>query len=183
MSRLVLLLCLGCPLRLCAGQIEESAVHESHGVYALRLSVVIDAGSDPVFRLLSDHGGLHRLSRVIVESTLLEPAEPGAARRKFMLRVCILLFCFKGALVEDVAVQGRERIRTTVVPALSAFRSGKSEWQLAPLDQRHSRILLNYELEPDFWIPPVIGPWLIKRRMLGVAREAIGNIEALAGAG
>ncbi|MBI2994679.1 MAG: SRPBCC family protein [Gammaproteobacteria bacterium] len=182
MYRFVVLFCLGYPLPLCAGQIERGTVHERNGVYELHVSAVIDAGSEAVFRLISDHEGLRRLSRVIVESTLLVPTVPGVTRRRLRLNVCILLFCFKGPLVEDVATHGRERITTVVVSAQSAFRSGSGDWRLAAVDERRSRIQLDYLLEPDFWIPPVIGPWLIKRRMLGVAREAIGNIETLAGA-
>jgi hypothetical protein len=46
-----------------------------------------------------------------------------------------------------------------------------------------SRIVLDCEVVPSFWIPPVIGPWVIKRKMLEEGRETILRIEALAAHG
>ena len=40
-----------------------------------------------------------------------------------------------------------------------------------------------YVMEPDFWIPPIIGPLLIKRSLLREAEYTIDRIEALASAG
>lgn len=183
MSRLALLLCLACPLRLCAGQVESGAVQEQEGVYTLHLTAVLDADRDKVFALIADHGGLHRLSHVIVQSGLLVPPVPGGVRRRLMLHVCILVFCFKGPLAEDIGERSPELMTTTVVPELSDFKSGRSEWRLAALGHRSTRIRLDYQLEPAFWVPPVIGPWLIKRKMLNIAREAIEHIETLAEVG
>ena len=183
MPRLVLLLCLAYPLELSAGQVEEGAVSEDSGVYTLQLNAVLDVDSDRVSAIISDHPGLHRLSHVIVQSAMLDPPVPGGLRRRLMLHVCILVFCYKGPLVEDIVERGPERMTTTVVPELSDFRSGRSEWRIATLDHRRTRVRLDYVLEPAFWIPPVIGPWLIKRKMFNIAREAIDHIEALAHAG
>lgn len=35
-------------------------------------------------------------------------------------------------------------------------------------------------MEPDFWVPPLIGPWIIKRTLKVDGMDAIGRIEALA---
>jgi hypothetical protein len=35
-------------------------------------------------------------------------------------------------------------------------------------------------VEPDFWIPPLIGPWLIKRKLLSETLETVDNLEQLA---
>jgi hypothetical protein len=36
---------------------------------------------------------------------------------------------------------------------------------------------------PAFWIPPVIGPWLIKKKMMEEGRVTIERIEELASHG
>jgi hypothetical protein len=43
----------------------------------------------------------------------------------------------------------------------------------------HSRIKLYSELEPAFWIPPLIGPYLIKQKMMSEAKKTIKRIEEL----
>jgi hypothetical protein len=36
------------------------------------------------------------------------------------------------------------------------------------------------EMEPDFWLPPFVGPWFLKRTLLRGAPAAIEQIEYLA---
>ena len=37
--------------------------------------------------------------------------------------------------------------------------------------------------EPDFWVPPVIGPWLIQRKLVSEVAETVMYIEAQQAAG
>ena len=36
------------------------------------------------------------------------------------------------------------------------------------------------EMEPNFWLPPFVGPWFLKRTLLRGAPAAIDQIELLA---
>jgi hypothetical protein len=36
------------------------------------------------------------------------------------------------------------------------------------------------EMEPNFWLPPFVGPWFLKRTLLRGAPAAIDQIEYLA---
>ena len=36
------------------------------------------------------------------------------------------------------------------------------------------------EMEPNFWLPPFVGPWFLKRTLLRGAPAAIDQIEILA---
>lgn len=180
MSRLILLLCLGWPLGLRAGEVQHGTVEHRDGFYILELDVVLDTGLDGVYAIVSDYDGLRRISDAIVEAVRLDSPNPAGIRRRLVIRTCILLFCFKGSLVEDVEESGRDLITTTIVPELSDFKSGRSEWRLAALEDGRSRIQLYSELEPGFWIPPVVGPWLMKRKMYTQALDTINRIEALA---
>jgi hypothetical protein len=36
------------------------------------------------------------------------------------------------------------------------------------------------EMEPNFWLPPFVGPWFLKRTLLQGAPAAIDQIELLA---
>ena len=39
---------------------------------------------------------------------------------------------------------------------------------------------LTATLEPAFWVPPVIGPWLVKRRFVSELLESADHMEAAA---
>jgi hypothetical protein len=43
-----------------------------------------------------------------------------------------------------------------------------------------TRVRYTLLVEPDFWIPPGIGPYMIKRKLKSDGSEALGRIEALA---
>ena len=83
-------------------------------------------------------------------------------------------------MVEDVEEIERKTILTRVVPELSDFKYGKSRWEVSAVDADHSRIRFSYEIQPDFWVPPLIGPYFIKRKLLAAARQTITRIEVLA---
>src|SRR3546814_6184254 len=72
--------------------------------------------------------------------------------------------------VRDSHTTERYQLDALVIPALSNLRYGKAHWQLERCD---AQTCLNFsaELEPDFWVPPLLGPWLIKRTM----RREIGR--------
>lgn len=176
-----LLLCLGLLLAPVtqAGEVRDIEVRYHDGVYILDIDMELDAGFDGVRALITDYGHLERLSSLLTASSLVyRPG--GGLRRRLQTRICILFFCFKPVIVEDVEEIGRDRILTTVVPSLSDFRSGSSQWRLTATAPGHTRIRFEYRMEPDFWIPPLIGPLLIKSMLQHEAIKTINKIEQLA---
>ena len=71
-------------------------------------------------------------------------------------------------------------IHTTVVPALSDFRAGSSDWWLTAPAPGQTRIRFDYRIQPDFWIPPLLGTLLIKSLLRREAQRTIDTLEALA---
>ena len=70
-------------------------------------------------------------------------------------------------------------ITAVVVPKLSDFQHGYARvniWQ----EPTGTRVLIRSEVRPDFWIPPIIGPWLIKRKLRSEALETVQNLERVA---
>jgi hypothetical protein len=43
-----------------------------------------------------------------------------------------------------------------IIPALSEFKSGKATWKITPM-ANGSHVVYEAHLEPDFYIPPVVG--------------------------
>jgi hypothetical protein len=165
-----------------AGQVSRAEVTHDAGTYRLLLDVELDADLAPVYTIATDFDRLYRISPTVTESARLPPPGPGLERRLMVIRTCILFFCMKARLVEDAELVGHT-IVTTVVPEQSDFRSGRTVWTMSSRGAGLSRIVLDCEVVPSFWIPPVIGPWVIKRKMLEEGRETILRIEALAAHG
>jgi hypothetical protein len=176
-----LLLCLGLLLApaAAAGELRYTDVRYHDGVYTLDMDMVLDAGFDRVRALITDYDHMARLSGLLTASSLVD-RPGGGLRRRLQTRICILFFCFTPVVVEDVEEIGRDRIVTTVVPALSDFRSGSSQWWLTVPEPGRTRIRFEYRMEPDFWIPPLIGPLFIKAKLRHEAEKTINKIEKLA---
>jgi hypothetical protein len=40
-----------------------------------------------------------------------------------------------------------------------------------------TRLELTSELRPAFWVPPLVGPYLVKRGLMSTARDALDGLE------
>lgn len=156
------------------------AVHDN-GRYLVNLDVEVDADLERVRAIALDHDGLHRLSSAIVESRRLPPTAAEPERRRIIYRSCFLIHCINAIIVESVQTPDPGRILTFVEPDLSDFLSGHGTWELTSLGPGRTRVHMTSELEPRFWVPPVVGPWLIKRKMRLAAEETGLRLEELAG--
>ncbi|HEY7840585.1 MAG TPA: hypothetical protein VIC61_03370 [Gammaproteobacteria bacterium] len=182
MKRLAPALCMLCSLTAAAGQVSRAEVSHDKGTYHLLLDVELNADLAPVYAIATDFENLYRISPTIIESARLPSPGPGLERRKMVLRTCILFFCFDADFVEDAELVGHTII-TTIVPEQSDFKSGRTTWEMSSRGPGLSRIVLETKVVPAFWIPPVIGPWLIKKKMMEEGRVTIERIEELASHG
>lgn len=180
MMRLLLVLVLIFPLPAQPGVVQSADARYRSGIYSLTIDVTINGRFDVVYALVTDYDRLKDISDVFVESALI--SQPGAEikRRRLVSKGCVLFFCFDATMVEDVEEIGGNIILTTVIPEQSDFKYGESRWEVTAVDGDHSRIRFSYKVQPDFWVPPVIGPYFIKRKLLAEAKQTIIRIETLA---
>ena len=186
MQRLALVVLLSWPLPSPAGEVTRADVQYDNGRYTLDFTVELAAQLAAVYAIVTDFDRIDRVSPSVIESKRLpnpDASDPSLERRKLVTRTCILIYCLNATMVEDVRRTSADVISTTMVPEFSDFRSGHGEWRLSEPRRGWSRIELHTELEPGFWVPPLIGPWLIKRQMLNEARATARQIEKLAAAG
>jgi hypothetical protein len=96
------------------------------------------------------------------------------------MRGCVAaLFCKTLQRVERIVESPPGELVADVIPAESDFRSGRVLWRLRADGER---TILRYEnhMEPDFWVPGLLGDDLLARSLLRTARDMIERVEALA---
>jgi hypothetical protein len=96
------------------------------------------------------------------------------------LTECVLVFCFNIDFVERVALQANGDIQTTIIPGAGNFRDGETLWEIEALPDGATRIVMSATQRPNFWIPPVLGPLLLKRAFMSEVTETMTKIEQLA---
>ncbi len=147
--------------------------------YRVLADVFIDAPGEGVFEVLTDYEGFPRLSSVFLEGRVIEPIEDGRGVVYLHMKGCVLFFCREVEIVEFLKVEPPSRIVAIVDPERSDLHYGQASWLLAPAE---GGTLVTYELDmrPQFWIPPVIGPLIIKAALRYRGLRAAWRLEALA---
>lgn len=174
----LIILCL-VALQADAVEIRELEVSEDGGVYQIKLVAVIDAPAEYVYTVLTDYVHLHRLHPSIIQSDILPAPGAGIVRVRTRIRDCILIFCMELDRVEDISELPPYHVHATIVPSMCNFRSGKADWRIEDMRGR-SKIIYETQMKPDLMVLPVIGPYLVKRKLRNETESSLGKIECIA---
>ncbi len=173
------LLVLGAPMTAEAATMRNIRVDRVEGIYIMRSEVWFDARIEQIYGVLADWDLSTRYSSVIVESRNLEPDAQGRPRYYCRNKICLLFFCMNFERSGHVEQKPLEYIYATAHPEISDFHVATESWLFSEEDGGTVVVYL-VELKPKFWIPPVIGPYIIKRKMRKDGGDAIHRIEAVA---
>ena len=164
---------------LSAGDLVVMSVKHQRGVFDLRVEMILDAAYEDVYHVLTDYVHIYRLNPSIVESEVMSATDNSVVRIKTLINDCVLIFCKEILRVEDVRELGTGDLYAVIVPELSNVKSGFTIWQVQHLGGR-TRIHYQLRLEPGFFIPPLIGTQVVKRKMHKEVLVSFGNIERIA---
>src|SRR5262245_47002849 len=147
--------------------------------YHIVSETYIDAPVDAVYDVLIDYDHYDRISNVFEESRYLERNPDGSGVVYTKAHGCIAFFCTTVERVERLEVVPDAEITAIVIPERSDAHYSRAQWRLQP---ESGGTLLRYELEmePDFWVPPLIGPPLVKRALRQGGERAALRVESLA---
>ena len=147
-------------------------VNIDDGVYRMHGESIVAAPVDFVFSILADYDNFHRITNGIAESRYLEPREDGVLMGYTRIDSCVWFYCRRFEKVERVWVNPPTEIVTEVIPEESDFKISNTRWTLQSVENG-TLLIYDAEIDPKFWVPPVIGPWAFKKK-LGDSAEAVG---------
>ena len=139
---------------------EDVSVEKEDRSYLIRAVFDVPAGVDQVKSVLTDFTHPSRLTSAVTARKVLRQQD-GVVRVQTEFRDCVLFFCKSMTLIHDVAVSENE-VRADVVPDGSDFRSGFLRWSITSPGDRGSHVVFEAVMEPDFFVPPLIGGLLIR---------------------
>lgn len=173
-----LLLCLLIPL-VRAANLAELQLSEAEGIYRIRLVMQMQVPAQYVRHVLTDYTHIYRLDPAIVDSGILPAPDAGVVRVMTRIHDCIAFFCMNIDRVEDVRELEDGGLQATTVPDLSNFRSGYAEWNIMALGEG-TQVSYQAQMEPDFFIPPVIGSYFVKRKLRQQMLASLERVECIA---
>jgi hypothetical protein len=129
--------------------------------------------------LLIDYEKFEKFTSAIVESSNVEPDEKGRPGFYARMEGCVLLFCKSFIRNGYLLLTPMTEIVAIADPEESDFKYSRERWQLIP-EGEGTLMIYDFEMEPAFWVPPVIGPFFIQRTLRRGANRAVDRIERLA---
>ena len=159
--------------------LREIEVERVDGNYTLQSVVWFDAGIDTVYHVFLDWDLSEQFSSVVVEAR--NTGSDATGNRGFYTRneACVLFYCMSVERVGRVEHEPVAIIKAITDPEKSDFHISNETWEF---EQEGDGTLIRYQLEmrPKFWIPPLIGPYVLKKKLREDGAAALNRIEAIA---
>lgn len=166
-----------------AAQVSAVQVTRDGTRFLIDMHIAIDEPPPAVFRALQDYSAMARFNPDLRSVRIQPTAVPDRVRLFTAVHTCVLIFC---------KMMHQEQIMTaTVSPdggTLHAdlvsgdFKGGYGLWVVRPCPRNRAMSCMDIRIElvPAFWVPPVIGPWVIRRKMNEEARRTSAGLERTA---
>ena len=165
-----------------AATIESFDVDRKRGRYELVAAAHLNATPESIYAVLTDYddNAYRRISGAYKESRYLAPDDDGTPIVYTRMEGCLLFHCLSLRRVERLETESPYHIRSFTLPDRSNFKYSTSDWELMPDGMGGTDMTYTLEMEPDFWVPPIIGPWYLKRVLSRGGEHAVVRIERLA---
>ena len=162
-----------------AAELRFIEVERENGRYFLKSITWFDADIESVYSVLTDYDLYHRFSGAIAESRNLDPDQEGRPEYFTRMEGCVLIWCQSFVRIGYLRLEPLQRIEAITDPERSDFQFSRESWELT---EAEGGTLLTYEFEmvPDFWVPPVVGPYFIQRALKSGGAKAADRIEVIA---
>lgn len=167
------------PATTTAAELRNIAVVYEEGIYSVDSEVWFDAPQASVYAVFADWDLSTEFSSAIVEARNTGPDAQGRYGYYVRNRGCILFFCKSVVRAGTVEMTPDSKLTASADPEQSDFDVSDEQWLFHSED---GRTVVHYSLKmkPGFWVPPVIGPYLIKRKLRDDGSDALERIERIA---
>lgn len=162
-----------------AADLSDVEVSHEDGRYRLSSKTFFHAKQADLYRVITDYDLFTKFSTAFAEAENREPDEQGRPQFYTRMEGCVLMFCKSYVRYGYLELKPVYDIVAIVDPEPSNFKYSRERWQLIPQDEG-TLLIYEFEMEPDFWVPPVIGPFVIKRALRSGGTNAVNRIEAIA---
>ncbi len=179
MRRIVAACLLAMPVLSDAADLELVTVDREGGTYTMHAVVRFEATLENLYDVLIDWDLSTQFSSIVLESRDVEPDEEGRPQYYSRVRLCIALFCKDFERRGHIETEPYVWIRAYADPERSDFHVSNESWWFSQ-DDDGVRVTYDLEFDPKFWVPPVIGPYLVKRKLKKDGPDALLRIDRAA---
>lgn len=161
-----------------AVDVERLEVRKDGKMFRLFAQSQVEAPPEFVFDVLMDFDNFHRLSAGMVVTRYLSPTDSGIPVGYTLVNSCAWIFCKRFEKVERLWPVSNREIVTVADPERSDFKHYATRWQLEKT-ATGTRMRFEGAMLPDFWVPPMLGTWALKKKLSATALEMGEIVEYL----
>jgi hypothetical protein len=167
-----------------AAQVLDVQVTRAGGGFVIRMHIAIDAAPPAVFRALQAYRAMMRYNPDLRAARVEPTGVPGRVRLFTAVHTCVLVFCktmHQAEVMTAIATPNGGVLEAQFLPR-GDFQAGRGRWTVRPCSTAGAMSCMDVwiELVPAFWVPPVIGPWVIRKKMVEEARYTGEGLELIA---
>lgn len=168
----------------CAYDLRELSIDHQGADYRVSLVAELAAPAAAVYARLADFAALSALNPAVKVESLSPPTAEGRQQLVSQAEFCVLGLCQVLRHSQQVhslwSGQGGSIVAVTEPPPASDFQSGESDWTVSTAGEGRSRLRFESRLRPDFWLAPVLGPWMLERRLREETLITVQRLESQA---
>ncbi|MEL7538016.1 MAG: SRPBCC family protein [Pseudomonadota bacterium] len=152
------------------------AVERNGPRYIVTSVSTYDASQAGLLHVLLDYDNFHQVSSVFKEAKYLDPAPDGARRGYTRVEGCIVFFCQTIERIDRIVLHDGPTIVAISEPDPDDFKFSHASWRF---EQNGNGVTIHYrlEMEPGFWVPPLVGPYMMKKKLVDGATDAMQRVE------
>ena len=162
-----------------AADFRSMDVSHQGDLFEVIVQVHLAAPPAEVYQVLTDYEHLTRISASVVKSSVTQRLQDGALVYTDT-RICALLICRHLRELQKLTELPPQDLASVVVPqAGDNVKQGQGSLHVEA-EGDGTKLSWQLSVEPDFWIPPLIGPALVSRSLRAEAMRSAQGIERLA---
>ncbi len=172
----------GVATRVRAASIDDLTVKEAGGRYLIEMRAHLSVRAADAYDVFANLGNLRAINGDVREARIVGRTASGGVRLYTVFRACVLFYC--RSLRETQAMtfvrdSAGGEVEAVILPGGEDFRSGRAHWSFRTSGGQ-TELDVTADIEPAFRIPPLIGPWIVRRWLRSQTERASVNIEKLA---
>lgn len=162
-----------------AAEFRDIIVEREDGLYSMRSEVYFDVEREYLYRVLTDFDLFKKFTSAIVESNNVAADDMGRPQFYARMEGCVLVWCKSFVRNGYLELDPTAEIIAVSDPERSDFEISRERWQLIT-EGEGTKMIYEFQMVPAFWVPPLVGPFYIKRALRSGGVNAVNRIEELA---
>lgn len=162
-----------------AAELIRSEVSYHDGAFSIEIAMDIRAGIDSTREILLDYNQTPRYNDNITSSELLGVSADGKMLGRVVIRDCVLSICRELVQMQEMDRLPTGGVRIHVIPEQSDYRTADYLWRFRRRPEGTTRLLVDAIIAPRIDMPPLIGPWIIARKIKQRLISVVNKLEKL----